>query len=109
MAAADRRAARFSGGGFQSEGMTVARLAGRAAGGSHGPQGLPSVLGGTGCGWSGGVRDGLDALPGGGDGAGPGPGRGYLQAPAAPAASAAGQAGGGVHDAVVQGLGLGYR
>lgn len=41
--------------------------AGRGAGGSTGPGGGPFLLDGTGSGWSKWVRDGVDALPGGGD------------------------------------------
>ena len=41
--------------------MTVARLAGRVAGGSTGP-GVSFLLGGMGLCWSGGVRDGLEVL-----------------------------------------------
>ncbi len=55
------------------------------------------MLAGTGSCWSGWVRDGLDALPGGGDRLCPGPGGGDFQGSAA---SAADEAGGGVQDAV---------
>jgi hypothetical protein len=67
--------------------------------GFHRPLGFPSLLDGTGSCWSGGVRNGLDALPGGDDVLRPGPGRGDLQGSAA---SAADQAGGGVQDPVAQ-------
>lgn len=56
--------------------------------------------------WSDGVRDGVDALPGGDDVVGPGLDRGDLEGPAA---SAADEAGSGVQEAVAQGLGLGFR
>src|SRR5580704_16186389 len=67
--------------------------------GFHGPQEFPSLLAGTGLCWSGGVRDGLDALPGGDDFLCPGPGGGDFQGSAAPAAD---EPGGGVQDAVAQ-------
>src|SRR5689334_5363669 len=82
--------------------MTVARLAGRAAGGSTG-QGFPFVIAGTVCCWSGGLWQGADPVPGGGDVGGPRPDGLDAQA-ALPAA--AGESGGGVPDAVAQGLGL---
>ena len=85
--------------------MTVARLSGRAAGGSTGP-GFAFLLAETCLAWSEGVRDGVDALPGGGDLAGPGPGGGDLEGPAA---SAADQAGGCVQEAVAQRLRLRFR
>jgi hypothetical protein len=59
---------------------------GRVAGGSTGPQEFPSLLIGAGLCCSGGVRNGLDALPGGGDLFRPGPGGGDFQGSAAPAA-----------------------
>src|ERR1700693_6025575 len=83
--------------------MTVARLSGRLAGGSTGP-GVPSLLARTVSSWSDGVRDDLDALPGGGDRLRPGPRRGNFDGSAA---SAADEAGGGVQYAVAQGLRLG--
>ena len=76
--------------------MTLARLAGRVAGGSTGP--VCSFLGrGTVWCWSGGLRQGGDPVPGGHDGVGPGPGSRDLEA--APA-GAADQPAGGVQDAV---------
>src|ERR1700761_232339 len=54
-------------------------------------------------GWSERVRDGLDALPGGGDLVSPGPVRGDLERSAAAAAD---DAGGGMQEAVAQGLRL---
>src|SRR6516162_4746729 len=83
--------------------MTAARLAGRAAGVPRAP-GSPSWIAGTGSCWSGGLRERVDALPGGGDRVRPGPGSLDFQA-AAP--SAADQAGGSMQDAVAQCLGLG--
>jgi hypothetical protein len=71
---------------------------GRVTGVPRAP-GFPSLLGGTDLRWSYGVRDGLDALPGGGDLLCPGPGCGDLQGSAAPAAD---QAGSGVQDPVAQ-------
>jgi hypothetical protein len=68
------------------------------------PADRPSLARGCSWRWSGGVRQGGDAFPGGHDGIGPGPGGGDLQ-PAAP--GSAGQAGGGVEDPVAQGLRLG--
>src|SRR5580692_10688094 len=82
--------------------MTVARLSGRVAGGSTAP-GVSFLLGGTGLRCSGGVRDGLDALPGGDDFLCPGPGGGDFQGSAA---SAADEPGAGVQDAVAQRLRL---
>src|SRR6266516_873472 len=76
--------------------MTVARLAGRLAGVPRSPK-CPFLPGGTGSGWSGGVRDGLDAVPCGGDRLGPGPTDGDFQGSAAPAVH---EAGSGVQDAV---------
>jgi hypothetical protein len=83
--------------------MTVARLAGRVA---RVPcsAGFPSLLGGIGLRCSGGVRDGLDVLPGSDDLLRSGPGHGDSQGSAAPAAD---EAGGGVQDAVAQHLRLG--
>src|SRR5690242_10885430 len=83
--------------------MTLTWMSGRVAGGSTGP-GVPSSLAGTCSCWSGGVRDGLDALPGGDDFLCPGPGGGDFQGSAA---SAADEPGGGVQDAVAQRLRLG--
>src|SRR6266516_506982 len=83
--------------------MTVARLAGRLAGVPRSPK-CPFLPGGTGSGWSGGVRDGLDAVPCGGDRLGPGPTDGDFQGSAAPAVH---EAGSGVQDAVAQRLRLG--
>jgi hypothetical protein len=81
--------------------MTVARLADRAAG-VHGPW-VSFLARWGGFGWSGGLRDGLEALPGGGDRLCPGPGGGDFQGSAA---SAADEAGGGAQDALAQGLRL---
>src|SRR5215471_9477532 len=81
----------------------MARLAGRVPGVSTGP-GVPLVAGAGSC-WSAGVWQCADTLLGPGDRLGPGPGGGEF--PAA-AASAAGQAGGGVQDTVAQRLGLGF-
>ena len=85
--------------------MTVARLSGRLAGGSTGPGG-PFLVAGLCFGWSDGMRHRVDALPGGGDLFGPGPGRGDLEGSAAAAAD---EAGGGVQEAVAQGLRLRFR
>jgi len=82
--------------------MTVARLADRAAGVPRAP-GFPFLARWDGFAGSGGLRDGLDALPGGGDRLCPGPGGGDFQGSAA---SAADEAGGGAKDAVAQGLRL---
>jgi hypothetical protein len=70
--------------------------------GFHWP-GFPCQLVGMGFGWSGGVRDHVDALPGGDDLAGPGSSGGDLEGSAA---SAAEEAGGGVQEAVAQRLRL---
>jgi hypothetical protein len=78
--------------------MTEARLAGRAAEGSTGP-GFSFLDRWDGWCWSGGLRERVDALPGGGDRVRPGPGSLDFQV-AAP--SAADQAGGGMQDAVAQ-------
>jgi hypothetical protein len=43
--------------------MTAARLSGRGPG-FHWSRGLPFLVVGAGSGWSGGVRYGVDALPG---------------------------------------------
>src|SRR5215467_7855361 len=84
--------------------MTVARLAGRVAGGFHGPRWFaPSFAAGTVWWWSGRLGQGGDPVPGGGDRCCPGPGGGDLQAPAA---AAAGQAASSMQDAVAQGLGF---
>jgi len=69
---------------------------GPGAGVSTGPRDFPQVEGTSRC-WSGGGREGADALPGLDDRLGPGPAGGDLPASAA---SAADQAGGGVQDAV---------
>jgi hypothetical protein len=82
--------------------MTVARLSGRVSGGSTRPWVSFLARRPVSC-WSGGVRDGLDVLPGGGDLLCPGPGRGDFEASAAPAAD---EAGGGVQDAIAQRLRL---
>src|SRR6266566_6867785 len=71
--------------------------------GSTGP-GLSFLVAGTASGWSGGLRERVDALPRGRDRLGPRPGGLDLQAAPPPAAD---QAGGGVQDAVAQRLGLG--
>ena len=84
--------------------MTGARLSGRVAGGSTGPR-FPPWSSEWLCCWSGGLGQGADAVPGGDDRGCPGPGGGDLEV--APAA-AAGQAAGGVQDAVAQGLGFGF-
>jgi len=101
MAAAGSRLA-----GFWSWILGAGYDSGPAAGpggrGSTGP-GFAFLLAGMCLGWSDGVRDGVDALPGGGDLAGPGPGRGDLEDPAAAAAD---QAGGGVQEAVAKCLRL---
>ena len=73
--------------------------------GFHGPRGCPSLVAGMGSCWSGGLRERVDALPGGRDRLGPRPGG--LDFQAAPPA-AADQPGGGVQDAVAQRLGLGF-
>jgi hypothetical protein len=71
--------------------------------GFHWSQEFPSLLIGTGLCCSGGVRDGLDALPGGDDFLCPGPGGGDFQGSAAAAAD---EPGAGVQDAVAQRLRL---
>src|ERR1700689_1136266 len=83
--------------------MTMARLAGRVAGGSTGPWFL-SCRWDRDRGWLRGLREGPDPVSRGDDRAGPGPGAGDLEEPAAAAAD---EAGSGVEDAVAQGLGLG--
>src|SRR5579859_8138156 len=85
--------------------MTAVRLPGRVAGGSTGPGwSFPARWAGS-C-WSGGARDGVDAVPGGDDLVGPGPGGGDFEGPAPAAAD---QAGGRVQDAVAQRLRLCLR
>jgi hypothetical protein len=84
--------------------MAVARLSGRRPGVPRAP-GSPSLLSRIDFCWSGGVREGLDALPGGGDGRGPGPGGGDFQDPAA---SSAHKPAGSVEDAVTQGFGSAF-
>jgi len=75
----------------------MARLWGRAAGGSTDP-GMAWVVGiGHASWWSGGVGEGADAVPGGDDVVGPGPAGLDFQLPPA---GAAGDAGGGVQDLV---------
>ena len=90
------------GAGFCGVGRLEARLAGRVAGGSTGPG--VSLFGGTGGVWSGWVREVVDACPGAGDVGCPGPGSGDFQVALL---SAVGQSGGGVEEAVAQGLGFG--
>ena len=75
--------------------MTVARLAGRVAGVPR-ARGCPSWSQGR-LGWSGGLRERVDALPRGGDRVGPWPAGLDFQAAAPPAA---GQAGRGVQHPV---------
>jgi hypothetical protein len=83
--------------------MTVARLPGPGGQGFQWAREFPSLLGGTGLCCSGGVRDDLDALPGGDDFLCPGPGGGDFQGSAAPAAD---EPGGGVQDVIAQRLRL---
>src|ERR1022692_5220535 len=84
--------------------MTVARLAGRVAGGSTGPWVLlPGSLGRLR--WSGSLRERVDTLPRGGDRPGPRPGGLDFQAPFP---SAVYQPGGGVQDPVAERSGLGF-
>jgi hypothetical protein len=83
--------------------MTVARLAGRVTGGSTGP-GAPSLVAGMVCCWSRGLRQSADVVPGGDEVGGPGPACLDVEAALAAAAS---QPGGGVQDAVAQGLRFG--
>jgi hypothetical protein len=71
------------------------RLLGRVAGGSTGP-GVSFLDSRDGLRWSGGVREGLDVLPGGNDRRGPGPAGGDLEGLAA---SAAHEPGGRVEEA----------
>src|SRR5260370_10651835 len=69
--------------------MLIARLSGRWPGVPRAPRG--SFLGRRdGFRWSGGVREGLDTLPGGDDRRGPGPGGGDLEGLAAAAAHESG-------------------
>src|SRR6266567_9505398 len=70
--------------------MTVARLAGRVRG-FHGPRGCPSWVAGTAWGWSGGLRERVDALPRGRDRVGPWPAGLDFQAAPSPAADQAGR------------------
>lgn len=85
--------------------MTVTRLAGRVAGGFHGPlRGAPFVIAGMSSRWLRSLRQGAEAGPGGGYRGGPRPGSGDFQPTPSPAT---GQSGGGVQDLVTQGFGLG--
>jgi len=65
--------------------------------GSTGPEGAPSLVAGMAWCWSGGLRQSADPIPGDDDVSGPGPAGLDLQLALA---AAAGQAGGGVQDAV---------
>src|SRR6202522_1320832 len=83
-------------------GYDVSPAVGPGGRGLHWPR-VSFLRVGTGSVWSVGVRNGVDALPGGDDLLGPGPVRGDLEGSSA---SAAHQAGGGVQEAVAQRLRL---
>src|SRR5258708_6538670 len=100
MAAAGGRGWRVWAWSFVS-GYEGGRAVGPGGRGLHGPLGFLPCSAGRVYRWSGRVRDGLDALPGGDDFLRPGPVLGDLQGSAS---AAAGEAGGGVQDAVAQRL-----
>src|SRR5258706_14331432 len=85
--------------------MSVARLAGRVAGGSTGPVVSFLPCGWYSC-WSAGLGQGGDPCPGGYQRVGPGPCGGDFEVPAAATAD---QARGSVGQPVAQGLRLGDR
>src|SRR6266581_2163772 len=85
--------------GFGDDGGPAGGPGGR---GFHGPRVLLPLAAGAVWRWSGGLRQGGDAVPGGHDVSGPGPAGLDVEAALA---GAAGQLGGGVQDAVAQVLG----